>query len=378
MRRRNPRYGAVMPTLRTLALILLLLAAGCSSRLRIDEADRGFPGLTHVLQGAAGSQGRVHLLVAHGMGEHEPGYGDPIIDDLADVIDLDDDGSNEIVTPIERDGVVYGHIRTRGLNDPTRGLRLSVHELTWSPIVQEIKRKYIGYDDLPPHRGRRVMMNGNLKEELINGRFADPIIYLGSFGDAVRYPVESALMRILESGDPERDRICIIGMSLGSAVLFDVLVAITSKGPAVPGGSGDGHAALVAAWSKTPLTMFMLANQLPLLELAKVPPPGGTAPPPPEMIGDHRWPTAIIAISDPNDLLTYPIGKDFARRYATPGGLQVSWFNVAVSIADTALLGVLADPSAAHVDHENSEIVLRYLSQGNPSKVDRPRPAHRP
>ena len=116
----------------------------------------------------------------------------------------------------------------------------------------------------------------------------------------------------------------------------------------------------------------MLANQLPLLQSGLEPASVRNAVPAycrPD--GTHHADrlfkeTELIAFSDPNDLLSYPIPDRFVREHVD-SRLCPRQVNVTINIAPvTNLLGVgeFANPMAAHVDYDDDERVIGLITRG--------------
>jgi hypothetical protein len=116
----------------------------------------------------------------------------------------------------------------------------------------------------------------------------------------------------------------------------------------------------------------MLANQLPLLQSGLEPASIRDAVPAycrPD--GAHYADrlfngTQLIAFSDPNGLLSYPIPDRFVRDHVDsrlcPKQVNVT-INVA-SVTDVIGLGQFANPLAAHVDYENDDRVIGLITRG--------------
>jgi hypothetical protein len=75
----------------------------------------------------------------------------------------------------------------------------------------------------------------------------------------------------------------------------------------------------------------------------------------------------LVAFSDPNDLLTYPLDKG-----SISGSTTVVYSNVIVSVERSAILGVFAWPMTAHTGHEKSKVVMDLLAFGHQSADSRP------
>ena len=122
--------------------------------------------------------------------------------------------------------------------------------------------------------------------------------------------------------------------------------------------------------------VYMFANQLPLLELSEVSNPlplrheSATAV---KALAEIRrqnkprvrlqqpqalLPLHLVAFSDPNDLLSYPLDK------SSISGSTIVYSNVAVSVERSAILGVFAWPITAHTGHDKSKVVMDLLAFG--------------
>jgi len=120
--------------------------------------------------------------------------------------------------------------------------------------------------------------------------------------------------------------------------------------------------------------IYMLANQLPLLGLADIPTPltdGERAARNSlqELIRARKAvshnesrPFTIIAISDPNDLLSYPIPKGFGKSEETR---DYQFINVITPIARKYALGTVAHPGKAHTGHADTPFVVDIIAHGH-------------
>jgi hypothetical protein len=76
--------------------------------------------------------------------------------------------------------------------------------------------------------------------------------------------------------------------------------------------------------------------------------------------------TELIAFSDPNDLLSYPIPDAFVRDHVDSRLCPVQ-VNVAINIAPVRSLlgfGEFANPLVAHVDYDNDARVIGLITRG--------------
>ena len=120
----------------------------------------------------------------------------------------------------------------------------------------------------------------------------------------------------------------------------------------------------------------MLSNQLPLLEagregqqvtgeVAAYCGPGAAKP------GRFFAKTELIAFSDPNDLMSYPVPDKFADKYIE-SRLCPSVTNVTINVvAVNSLLGIgdVANPLSAHLGYAADERVGGLLAKGAGTRV---------
>ena len=78
---------------------------------------------------------------------------------------------------------------------------------------------------------------------------------------------------------------------------------------------------------------------------------------------EQKWKLAIVAVSDPNDLLSYPLN---ATDIVDSGALDVSVHNVTLNVARSAWFGVFANPLKAHSGHDQDKRVIRLIAHGYP------------
>ncbi len=118
--------------------------------------------------------------------------------------------------------------------------------------------------------------------------------------------------------------------------------------------------------------VYMLANQLPLLELGRKPATvrGQIAKycrPDGELRSQRiLGKLPIYAFSDPNDLLSYPIPPNFADQYLD-SRLCPKVTNIAINVAKTISLfglGEIANPATAHGGYDHDERVIALIAHG--------------
>jgi hypothetical protein len=415
-----------------LILPLLFLNSGCSSfgeglmrgLVQQENEDtrqcyvRGpaFDGIDQMIemsaQPGAAQDGDIKVLMVHGIGTHLPGYSTRIAENLARELGLDVvERTPKVVTlrlhadPAQfKENVARG--RTRGeLGEENGNLTLQrysnkdgsrsmvFYELTWSEITAADKR-IMNFDDSGAYSFRRAGLNNDLKK-FINSHLPDPLIYLGDAQGNIQNAVSQALCWMFTQDYeelPERvDRICdfhdyppdqlfkdsfvFVSHSLGSRILTDALQGVTAAVARERDDASGRYSEVAAQWvdamRREPLTIFMLSNQLPLLQLGR---------PVPEVTNQiTEYCTAegvnsggrvfaeskIIAVSDPNDILSWSVPPGYEDQYIDSRMCPVM-VNVIINIAKVKnFLGVeLAAPGEAHRGYDNDDRVVKMIARG--------------
>lgn len=264
--------------------------------------------------------------------------------------------------------------------------KLDTSFLVWSPISTPFKDR-LRYDDSPdagedrkdrfPYQ--RASLNRSLKQTLINRCLIDAVVYAGPNGDDIRRWVKAQVCEGLGGrNEPKRcdlglagppPRTVLVAESLGSKVLFDALRSI---------GTDNEGSSRAAEQLASVQSVFLLANQIPLLDAADGPPTDIKAFGADEA-GDmgflsvltearaSRLKTAaaaaplpelqVVAFTDPNDLLSYRLsGKGLHYE-------RVKVINVIVSNAPT-YLGLFEMPDAAHCGYKWNRYVVGAVAFG--------------
>lgn len=316
----------------------------------------------------------VKILIVHGMGPAPQDFSEVLIRNLSKKLVLSENGPPKRIAiphlsyPHPPSNLTIRSFRHSG------GAIVEMYSLQWSPVITDLKTTRLGYDASEEEKNRRVSINHSLKTGLMNQRLADPVLYLGPLGDEMRYPIRQALCWMTNgkatngvcdfaTTSPDGASIAIVTFSLGSRMTFDAIAEVERSAP------DSGRRAMKSLALNTRL-FFMLANQLPLLDLGiSVPRPGGLASPPQEGLSSflHLRANAgglpsllpIIAVSDPNDLLSYAISAEFARRHSA-----ASFINVRTRIA-RPWFGRLANPLKAHTGHDENPSVIELMANGH-------------
>lgn len=365
---------------------------------KCDVVGPGFPGLAPFLGEATDNAPRIlKLLKIHGIGEQQVGYSTRLQRNLASALGLArmDEHSRKIgLRSTAFPGRPLGQLQVWRYQSKDGLRQLLFYELTWSDITQGAKQA-LAYDTSGAYSYRRAELNAALKS-FVNSHVADPAMYRSDAGQRI---IESAaqslcwMLRYDWSGLPSRkaqvcdklapplarsnEKLAVITHSLGSRIIMDALQSEVQHGKALldtlpAGGKRDNLRATQRYLQNTSLDVFMLANQLPLLQLGVKPPeeanqynafcsPGG-ARYRRRLLGKLR----LVAFSDPNDLLSYAIPPDYANNYLD-SRLCSEVINVHINIAEVIDLfgfGTLADPVTAHGEYENDERVIDLIARG--------------
>ena len=358
---------------RSLVLLtaLLLGTAGTGCRSTKTCVETPFPGLAAELKQANTNGAWLRLLIVHGMSNHTPGYSSNFVDSIARKLKLAQT-SNNLVTLTNAAGDVSGYLSTVELTRHGTN-KLRAYELTWSPTTYSEKTNRFEFDSRLNHK--RASLNRSLKTDLLNDGFADAVLYLNSqFRPKIQQPVTNAIFKVLGDAFTTNDLFVIVTHSLGSKLTFDCLNLLREQ---LDRADKQQAAALTNLATRTSY-LIMLANQVPLLRLGETnvvadhplePKPsavqkfvdmrqhGGKAP-------GQIPPLKIMAVTDPNDLLSYPL-----RRSDLVTGDQdsIDFGNIFICNAP-AFLGWIANPLDAHEDYFNNPKLVKLLLRGYKGK----------
>jgi len=225
---------------------------------------------------------------------------------------------------------------------------------------------------------RRATLNRRMKSELLNDGFGDAVLYLNeNFKPKIQAPVTNAIFSILEDGFAPADQFIIITHSLGSKLTFDSLNVLSER----LRREDKLQAAAMTNLALHTTYLVMLANQVPLLRL------GDT-----NVITDmQRKPSAVqqflqmrqgadqhgperppamspllqvIAVTDANDLLSYPLreGDLFSDSIG-----EIKFGNVLICNAPVFLHWV-ANPLKAHEGYFDNPKLIKLLLKGSRTK----------
>jgi hypothetical protein len=332
------------------------------------------------------------VIMVHGVGTHVPGYSARLSANLSQALGLGVIAPEPKGFPVEAPafpGESLGELNVTRHTNAARDREMLFYELTWSPISQPAKDGY-AFDDTAIYAHKRAALNNAFKH-FVNDVAADPLVYTGIGRERIQASVAQALCWALSAdwqGLPDQQQICtpdsptfasrldddefvFITHSLGSRITTDALerLARLMKEMAV---SHPQIGSLAQAFRERDVKIFMLANQLPLLQSGLEPASVRDAVPAyclPD--GAHYAErmfkeTELIAFSDPNDLLSYPIPDRYVRE-RVDSRLCPRQVNVTINVARVSSLlglGEFANPLAAHVDYEDDERVIGLITRG--------------
>jgi hypothetical protein len=352
------------------------------------EHQAGWPPL-----GKAGPERPIlKVIMVHGVGTHVPGYSARLQENLAQALGLGVIAPEPKGFPIEAvafPGEPLGELNVTRHTNEARDREMLFYELTWSPISQPAKDAY-AFDNTAVYAHKRASIN-NVFKQFVNDVAADPLVYTGVGREKIQASVAQALCWALSAdwqGLPDKQQVCsskdpafasridnddfvFITHSLGSRVTTDALERL-ARLTEQEGVRRPEVGPVAKAFRERDVKIFMLANQLPLLQSGLEPAAVRDAVPDYCVAGGGHYQermfkeTELIAFSDPNDLLSYPIPDKFVRddvdSRLCPKQVNVT-INVA-PVADLAGLGEFANPLAAHVDYENDDRVIGLMTRG--------------
>lgn len=394
-----------------LLLCLLALLSGCAGFAKgVTEAlmadkevkedtrkclvrGRAFPGIESYMQqqeqeAASGAATRrvLKVLMVHGIGSHQPGYATRLGENLSRALMLGqvEEKNKEFQLAHPSSPGELGTLRVSRFFNSEKGRELLFYELTWDPIVEEAKQT-IAFDNSGEYAFRRTGVNNALKI-FVNDTVPDVVLYYGRFREKIQISVGQSLCWMMseswetlpgsgsgfcdgtspENLDRLQDDYVFITHSLGSRITSDALQRIAALIKSEP-KLGDR----VKTLEKKTFPVFMLSNQLPLLQLGQDEPEvhgqieeicrDGSP-----RAGERLFrQTRLIAFSDPNDLFSYAIPPKFLDQHID-SRLCPTLTNVILNVADlTNIFGVgIANPMAAHTEYDADERVLGLMVHG--------------
>ena len=356
--------------------------------LPLLERQDGYPPLAE----AGPERPILKVIMVHGVGTHVPGHSARLSANLAQSLGLTVVAPDAKAFPIEAPafpGETLGTLTVTRHTNVARDREMLFFELTWSPISQPAKDA-IAFDNTAVYAHRRATVN-NVFKHFINDVAPDPLAYTGTGRERIQTTIAQTLCWALSSdwqGLPDEQQLCtpdhpafasrldvdefaFITHSLGSRITTDGLTRLTRYVETAEADLPEFRR-VTQAFRERDVKIFMLANQLPLLQSGLEPAgvqgavpafcrPGGA-----DFANRMFQETELIAFSDPNDLLSYPIPDAFVRDHVN-SRLCPKQVNVTINIAPVRSvlgLGEFANPLSAHVDYDDDERVIELITRG--------------
>lgn len=388
-------------------LLLVILGAGSCASFEKQLANDVAASATHkldrceiegfVYKGVDGSLQKpqiLKVLMIHGVGTHHPGYSLILQEKLANNIGFDVMSrvpkNISLLDPKLRTPV--GNLRITYWQNRDASKKMMFYELTWSEITTPYK-KMLSFDVTEQSSEFRVPFNNTMKKFLDNV-LPDPMIYLVDPHQLITNSGKQSLCWMLktdwETIPNGKAEVCHIGQteevkaladqnimfvthSLGSEIVMNTIVDVANGIAANESGAllEPGYRQALQKLQNKEINLFMMANQLPILMIAKPLPrvhnqqrsycsPGGK--------NYHRRVfkgTNIIAFSDPNDILSYTIPQSFADEYIDSRICPLVT-NVSINVApEISAFGIgVVNPVEAHTYYERDNKVINLITHG--------------
>lgn len=395
----------------TTALLLTTIVTGCTLPYRHPEIVGDATSVVGIKTVLAAAKDEVDVILVHGMCTHDKKWVIRANNNLAEALGsatrLDDE---TLPTPIVIDGEtqIFHH------EIEVDGKMVATHAVVWSPLTTPDKKglcydrdddrtkldaKYCESEPIE-NEYTRASVNRLLKNKILNDCLSDALAYVGPKKDRIQGQMQRAIelstgyrasSRTVEAlrakAATEETPLFLVTESLGSKIFFDSLLLMVCKDPK-----------LVAQTVRRTAQFFMAANQIPILSLAA---PLLTTPACPEIeatgtqadgspvdpedslsrlielfgpgqrqfmqrLLPARKPIVdrleVVAFTDPNDLLSYPLTHSRQAR-----GAKYRSVDVIVSNAYT-WIGALENPLKAHQDYLFKPKVRSVIACGLPLK----------
>ncbi|MBT3765798.1 MAG: hypothetical protein HOB79_22185 [Rhodospirillaceae bacterium] len=376
------------------------------------------------LRESSASSKNLKLLIVHGIGYHPQDYSKRLVLNLIHELGMKDKGEDTYKLNLKlkneksengndlpnqfRHGAPFLTIKNyrkadKNKSDPGPS-SLTIFEVTWSPIIEE-ERKALLYDNEVKFGLKRAFINDKIKR-FLNDRAIDPLIYarkdnVGSLGSKILDSVEQSLCWMtrgdwsdyrLTKKDSDRcewdgktlapekrtaadqvktDEYAIVTFSLGSQIVID---ALTEMAPRLSKEDKSKKPDLVKFYNelkRKSVAIYMLANQLPVLRIGYI----SKYKPITRSRGTYcnpnntdKWLNElnIVAFSDPNDLLSYPIPENYSGQHIDSRFCS-KLTNVVLNVAEETKYAAYlnwANPIDAHSNYDADARVIRLIVDG--------------
>ena len=331
------------------------------------------------------------VLMVHGVGSHQPGYSTRMAENLANSLALTrvQEKYKEFTLSFpDFSDRELGLLRSSRYMNGDGSQEMIFIELTWDPIVEKEKQG-IAFDNSREYSFRRTPFN-NILKKFVNDTLPDVLMFNGTSRQMIQMSISQSLCWMMtpswetlpdggvhycDSSNPVyrpkfEDEYVFITHSLGSRVTVDALQWIVEKAIAAAKDDPVLQATIDRLKHKR-ITVFMLSNQLPLLQLGQPQPAvhgqideickPGAARSEERLFGE----THLVAFSDPNDLFSYAIPSHFLDNHLD-SRLCPTLTNVILNVAEVGnvLGGEFANPLAAHTGYDNDDRIIGLITGG--------------
>lgn len=358
-------------TKKAVLVMLLLISAGnfqsCMvHKLKVNQPSGEFNGIIKSFD----TNNEVNLFITHGMGINELGFADGLVESI------------QTKLAFKNDTTTYFSNRTSFVKKIVLrkdSLKMNIYVHGWFPAMQEkYILTFIDYDE------NRLETMDNFKYQLMNQSIADVIMYQGGLRTVIKNDIEGTLKQMV-SDAPDANIIC-ISESLGSKMLVETLNENLTEGEP-----------WTTKWKENLRSVYMLSNQLPLLYLGDIKTAQETENKlavkslanttimteitKTALLNEIYMPLKklalqmnqndkkiqLVAFSDPNDLLTYPIPEqiEYTENFEV--------FNVSISVAKKGYSWPfgkpkIVNPLNAHLEYKENSKIIDYLVLGHTIK----------
>jgi hypothetical protein len=342
--------------------------------------------------------GKTKVLMVHGVGDRLPGYATEFLEKLAKELGVTAKSSTykdiQLVSPVEPEKNL-GNLRITQLGNADGSKELLFYELTWSEITRA-QKELLGFDNSGEYSYKRAEVNDMLKK-FGNDTGPDPIIYLGesrkhilrAFSQSFCWMGKDGWEQIPTDGrvactttssfseNTNQDDFIFVSHSLGSRITIDGLQRLASvlenpKKYSTASYDVTPPARMRQLLQHKKIQIFMLSNQLPMLQLGRELPEVAARKADychadGSMYSSRLFSeTSIVAFSDPNDLLSYAIPHNFSDKYLD-SRLCINVTNVNINVAkifDVFSMGKFANPMEAHLGYTKDDRVIAMIAKG--------------
>jgi len=338
----------------------------------------------------------IRILFIHGIGEHDACDPDTLLLHLTkalqvqqkqpDQIDATANCASHFAVPAPRaisapgatsKALMYSY----EFQNPAAGRTVKFAFLRWSPLTDEIKKDDMPEPGLPHHA-----LVADYAKSFEQNNLVDVVLYGGKYREVIRPAIEQGLCYFVD-GVPDRadPRLCdggkgdvptaIVTHSLGGYMLMDAMGDIYSRGAGRTAPISHSAAEKVGRYLDQ---IFMLANQLKLLDLTT----RTSEQNPPALVHNFRaaWHGAhetqartgqsmrrrqLIAVSDPNDILSWQVTTmEFDRPEFTVANVYLGTAGEFFGLYRAPIIPIAASPIDAHENYLKDDDVMDIIACG--------------